>query len=451
MGAHWLPLTGADCFLRAFDAEIRRLSAASHVSQAVLRLAPGFDPAALAKRIAELADKQPIVRAPIRRRGLVGAPAYALHAARESALPRLEIRDFASGDPSGVPPAPLVARLNEPISLQRGELLRFDVARYAGGAQGCDVVATWAHLLFDGAGSERFLVWLDECFRGLRSASELPDPGEFDPPPPPALGAGERGRRAREWQQWMASKAAVPLRSLAGPARRVRQDLRYELLALTPEESERATQRAAALAGFLTPMPFYLAVAIRAHHVVFRARGADPGAYLVPLPVDLRAKGREGAIFRTRVSLLWFYVQPALAADLPALLDELKLQRRDAIRSGQIENGAFAMEFARPAPSRLYSYLARRDLRGELCSFFFAYTGEFGDGTFESFFGARVENAYHVAPVPASPGSCLAFSLFRGHLNANHVYQSDAISRDERALFARQLRADLLGESPLLA
>ena len=110
--------------------------------------------------------------------------------------------------------------------------------------------------------------------------------------------------------------------------------------AMTPEESERATQRAASLAGFLTPMLFYLALAIRAHHVVFRARGVDPGAYLVPLPVNLRVKGREGAIFRTRVSLLWFYVAPALAENLPALLEELKLQRREAIRSGQIENGA---------------------------------------------------------------------------------------------------------------
>ena len=38
------------------------------------------------------------------------------------------------------------------------------------------------------------------------------------------------------------------------------------------------------------------------------------------------------------------------------------------------------MDFARYAPSRLYGSLARRPLGGELCSFFFAYTGEFCPG-----------------------------------------------------------------------
>ena len=55
-------------------------------------------------------------------------------------------------------------------------------------------------------------------------------------------------------------------------------------------------------------MLFYLAAAIRAHDAVFRARGVDPGAFVVPLPVNLRPKGAEGAVFRTHVSMLWFHV-----------------------------------------------------------------------------------------------------------------------------------------------
>ncbi len=450
MAPTWVPLTGADCFLRAFDHEIRRLGGASHLSQCVLRLGPGFDPAALEKRIAELAWHQPIVRAPVRRRGWLGAPGYALHEARRCALPRLEVHEHGERDPSGLPPAQLIARLNQPISLRRGELLRFDVARYAGGAGGSDVVATWAHMLLDGAGSERFLLWLEECFRGERSASLLPAPEEFDPPPPHAVGAGERGRRAREWQHWMQGLARHPLRSPAGPLRRTRQELRYELLTLSPDETAIATQRATAKAGFLTPMLFYLALAIRAHHVVFRARGVDPGSYLVPLPVDLRPKGREGAIFRTHTSLLWFQVLPERALDLAALLEDLKAQRREAIRSGQIENGFFALDFARIAPRRLYAHMARRELRGELCSFFFAYTGEFAEGL-THFLGAQVENGHHVAPVPASPGSCLAISQFCGRLNLNHVFQQGVFSERERELFRSQLRADLLGDAPLCA
>ncbi len=446
----WVPLTGADCFLRAFDDEIRRLGGASHLSQCVLNLGPGFDPGALEKLLHELAARQPIVRAPIRRRAWLGAPGYALSESPSCEPPRLTQHEAREPDPRGLPPAQVIARLNEPVSLRRGELLRFDVVRHADPARGSDVAATWAHMLLDGAGSERFLLWLDECHRGLRSPAELPVPDELAPPPPHALGAGERGRRAREWQRWMDRVAAHPLRSLAGPLRRVRQQLRYELFTLPPAETQLAMQRAAARAGFLTPMLFYLALAIRAHHAVFRARGVDPGSYVVPLPVNLRPKGREGAIFRTHTSLLWFHVLPGLVSDLDALLDELKRQRREAIRSGQIENGVFAMDFARFAPRRLYARMARSALRGELCSFFFAYTGEFGEGL-DHFLGAPVRNGYHVAPVPASPGSCVAISLFRGRLNLNHVFQEGVFSERERALFERQLRADMLGESPLLA
>lgn len=442
--ASWIPLTGADCFLRAFDDEIHRKGRASHVSQLVLGTEREFDLDSFRRIVAEVARAQPIVRAPIRRRGAFGAPAYDLREAARCAAPQVLVHESPRRDPAAVPPQAIMARLNEPLSLRRGELLRFDVVRYGGGG-GCDLVATWAHLLFDGAGSERFLVWLDECYRKERTPAELPSPEELDPPDPSPLGARERGQRARAWQRWMDTLGTHPLRSPAGPLRRTRQSLRYELLTLDRGETQRVGERAAERAGFLTPMLFYLAAAIRAHHAVFRLRGIDPGSYAVPLPVNLRPKGREGAMFRTHTSLLWFHVLPGIVSDLEALIDALKTQRRDAIRAGHIENGAFAMDFARMAPRRLYSHMARATLRGELCSFFFAYTGEFAEGL-DTFFGAPLANGHHVAPVPPSPGSCVAVNLFRGRLNATHVFQEGAISAEERACFRAQLRADFLGE-----
>ena len=65
-----LPLTGADCFLRAFDAETRRTGGASHLSQLVLRLGPGFDPTRFERVVERVALACPIVRAPIRTGGL---------------------------------------------------------------------------------------------------------------------------------------------------------------------------------------------------------------------------------------------------------------------------------------------------------------------------------------------------------------------------------------------
>jgi hypothetical protein len=440
-----LPLTGADCFLRALDAEIRRQHRASHVSQLVLRLGPGFDPAILEKLVAEVARAQPIVRAPIARRFGLLAPVYRLSAAAGRPPPRVDLHERdAPAPPVGAPlPALFARRLNEPLRARAGELLRFDVVRYAGGAAGTDLAASWLHMLFDGSGSERFIGWLDRCYRGESSPAELPDPGELSPSreAPPPLRA--RADAALAWQRWVKALASPPLRSLAGPPRRTPQALRIDPLCLDAAESARAVASAGRRAGFLTPMLFYLAAAIRAHHAVFRARGVDPRAYLVPLPVNLRARGRAGALFRTHVSLLWFRVLPHEADDLEGLLALLKEQRLAAIRAGHVEGGAHAMDLVRALPARLHTRLARIHHAGELCSFFFAWTGEFLGGQ-KQFLGAEIRDGFHVAPAPPSPGSCLATSLFDGRLHTTHVHQRGLFSDEERALFAEQLRADLL-------
>jgi hypothetical protein len=431
-----VPLTGADCFLRAFDHEIRRNAGASHVSQLVLRLGPGLDVDALRKGLHEAAHAQPILRAPIRRRFGLGPPDYQLARAGRRAPPTLQVHDR---EPCATP---FVDRLNAPRDLRRGELLRFDVAMHRDGS--ADLTASWAHLLLDGSGSERFLTWLDACHRGVASSHTLPDPDELDRSERPELSARERGARAVAWQRWMDGLGGTPMRSPAGPLRRTRQALDYDVLALEHDEAERATARARERAGFLTPMLFYLACAVRAHHAVFRERGVDPGRYIVPLPVNVRPRGREGALFRTHTSLLWFSIDPADVDDFETLLEALKRQRLEAIRAGHVENGIHAMDYARWAPRRLYARMARAALSGELCSFFFAYTGEFVEGL-DHFFGAPVRDGYHVPPVPPSPGSCAAFSHFRGRLNATHVHQQGVFSDRERALFAAQLRTDLAG------
>ena len=101
---------------------------------------------------------------------------------------------------------------------------------------------------------------------------------------------------------------------------------------------------------------------------------------------------------------------------------------------------------ARYAPAAaLRPHGATRRNDGELCSFFFAYTGEFAPGL-ERFCGAEVRNAFHVAPVPASPGSCIAISHRAGRLNVSHVHQRGVYDEAERALLRDTLRSDLLEE-----
>jgi hypothetical protein len=160
--------------------------------------------------------------------------------------------------------------------------------------------------------------------------------------------------------------------------------------------------------------------------------------------VDLRPKGGEGAVFRTRVSMIWLQVRAERTRELDTLLADLKDVRRRAIREHQVENGVAAMGYALRAPARLYAHMTRRALRGELCSFFFGWTAAFCEGL-ERFFGAPVLDGFHAPSVPASPGSGLVFSLVGPRLNVTHVRQRGVLSEVELALFREALVRDLTG------
>ena len=444
-----VPLTGADCFLRAFDAETRRTNGASHLSQLVLRLGPGLDPARLRDVLHEVAQANPIVRAPVLRRFGMAEPVYRIDRAAQAPLPELsvhagELPSHFDGPVEGAPlPAVFCQRLNEPFDARHGRLLHADVVEYDGGGRGSDLALTWVHMLLDGSGSESFVRHLALVGDGKRSADELPE-GEWELARVDGT-AGERGEKARAWQSVVEGFAAKPPRSLAGPKKRIRQDLTYPVYTLDPETTQLVVERAKARAGFLTPVLFYLACAIRAHHAVFERRNAVPPSYVVPLPVNLRPNGAEGAIFRTRVSMMWFQVFPEQVEDLDGLVNALKQQRRHMMKSGAVENGVAAMDFARFAPARMYARMARRNFKGELCSFFFAFTGEFRP-ELTSLLGAPILNGFHTPSVPASPGSGAIMSLREGRLNLAHVHQRGVFSEDELALFRDRIFADLAGE-----
>jgi hypothetical protein len=436
-----LRLTGADGFLRAFDVETRRRNGASHLAQVVLRLGPGFDAEAFRAVLADAARANPILRAPIRRTLGVGTPTYRLDAARDDGWPAFTLHPAMPGSAPPIPPL-FFERLNEVRSARRGELLRVDAVPRGGDQPGTDLAFTWLHMLLDGSGSERFVQFLEARRRG--TAPAVPPADRADTPPEVALPASarQRGAMAMTWQRGMQELGTLGVRSLAGPARDVQQALVYDVHSFSAEESAGILARAASLAGFLTPMLFYVAAAIRAHDAVLRARGSVPESYVVPLPVDLRPKGGEGGVFRTRVSMIWLQVRADRVHDLALLLADLKEVRRRAIREHQVENGVAAMDYALRAPARLYAHMTRRALRGELCSFFFGYTASFCDGL-DEFFGARLLDGFHAPSVPPSPGSGVVFSLCGTHLNVSHVRQQGVLSEAELALFRAALVRDL--------
>jgi hypothetical protein len=433
-----IDLTGADCFLRAIDGEVRRTAGAGHLAQIVLRMGTGFSTEAFTSLLRDVAAANPIMRAPIRRRGLLGPPRYVVSRAISAHNIAVDIHDGGQRSET-LPAQAFVRRLNSTIATRTGPLIAADVATYADGR--ADVALTWLHLLFDGAGSERFVEHLAHCSadngwdRSLAICSSKPSASRS---------LRRRADQASAWHRTLVGDATKSIRSPAGPLDRTAQKLDYRWTRLERDQTDTIKTRSHEFAGILTPTLFYLAAAIRGHQAVARNRGQMPDKWLVPLPVNLRPKGTQGETFRTHVSLIWFQATASQADDFEGLVDTLKRQRLAAIKDGLIEAGVAAMDFVRMIPGRLFTKLARRDYRGELCSFFFAFTDEFAPAA-EQLCGAQIETGSHVPSVPPSPGSSVVMSLRDGRLTLTQIRQRGALSDEEDEILREHILADLLG------
>jgi hypothetical protein len=432
-----IALTGADCFLLAFDSEVRRYAGAGHLAQVVVRLAPEFSIESFRTLLREVVAANPIMRAPIRRR-LLGPPQYRTDRAIDAECIPINVHPEQSRLPTQ-PPQAFLHRLNAAMSAREGRLFAADIVPYQDGRT--DVALTWLHLLFDGTGAERFVEHLARCSADTTRPRKLAITVDVATN---RTSLRERADRASAWHAALIGEVPASIRSPAGPLARTAQQLAYRWTRLDRDETDNVKRRSRTFAGVLTPMLFYLAAAIRGHQAIARARKQLPEKWLVPLPVNLRPKGSEDEIFRTHIALIWFHASPSQADDFEGLIEVLKRQRRAAIKDGLIESGVAAMDFVRIIPARLFTKLARRDYAGELCSFFFAFTDEFAPAA-RTLCGAEIETGLHVPSVPPSPGSNVVMSLRDDRLTMTQIRQRGAVSDEEDEIMREHMLGDLIG------
>ncbi len=428
------------------ERESRRFFRSSHLAQFVLRFGPGFDPAAFVNLIDRVHRQIPFLRSTVRPKwgGLFGPSVYhtgtsdrsaaIYHHSGTSVHRKPETRHF---------PKRFQQLLNRgPLNLSSDPIIRYDIVT---GNDHTDIAFTWLFLLFDGRGITSFLRLLsrmsdDDLARPpinwseeLQSTVRLPGPLE-------------RLRIERNWADTMKQLADPSPGSLAGPLRKMPGRLRYRVHRFTKQEAAAADKQARKEAGALSPMLFYLAVSIRAHHRVFQLRSNVPDQYLVPVAVDLRTRTKISPIFRNHVSFLWFCVPPSPVTDRTELIDSLVKQKRSQIQSGFPRKMAIAMENNRYLPTAIGRRLLRSQTEGELCSFFFAFTGELFDGI-SALCGGRLQDGFPTAGVPPSPGSSFVWSRVHGRLHLTHLFQQGVVRPGEREAMQEQIRNDIPGTS----
>jgi len=284
------------------------------------------------------------------------------------------------------------------------------------------MVLTWFHPLMDPRGGQNLLTHLGELDRreGHRPgrASGMTFVSAPDPRP-----LRERGRIARRSLRYMRALAACPPISLgtglATPGRvRFRQEAFRERG--SADGDPRTTRE----------ISWRLALVGRAMAELWQRRGLPDAPFLVPISVDLRPKGDPGPVFGNLLAFHFARFRPSETTDLPELTRALRRQMTDALRDGQIEANAVAMDFLRYRPLRWMLRELPWTASRETFSFNCADIGDFPLSR-EPLFDRAVTNAYHAPTILPRPGIGVFFNRCGDRNNLVTSWVEGVVSEDE--------------------
>jgi len=216
------------------------------------------------------------------------------------------------------------------------------------------------------------------------------------------------------------------------------------VLRFSQEETTLLRERAIRLTGGIFQMPYFFAVAARAHAAVFKIRGVSPASFVSPVPVQARKPKARHPIFQNQVTVLHFKLSGLEVADLEKATNSIQAQFEAAVRSGLENSSATMLWWMRRLPTGLYRRFLQRDTGGEMVSFFQSHTGDFLPGVCE-ICGAPLTNGWHIPSVSQPPGSGIFFSEREGRLSVTISWRSGSLSQTEVDAMESSVRRDFLG------
>jgi hypothetical protein len=438
-----LRLTGGDYFIHALDHQMRRAGMPGNNCRIVLHLERKPDTARLRQCLVSSPIFNWLGSARIVRALPIFAPLWR-RAAQPAAIFQEHFSNGASHkEAAGLPEAVLERRLRT----DRGPALALDLVCHADGF--ADLALSWNHALMDVHGAELLLRHLHD-----REATEETGgaPGWHNPEQAGMRlsrlwrGLGRRLMLARSSLGLINTVCREPLFTLLSASRpRAACSNHYRVVAFTSAETARVEAHCQRLNAEFRRSLFHLAATVQAVHALAARRGKATGAYLVPVPHDLRHRGATGPVLSNQLSFLFYRIESALAGGMSGTISELTRQMTEQIRNRHPECFLAAMEMFKIMPPGFYVHRLGRPTRGKFAAFYFSDAGETCAGIHD-LFGAQITGVTHLAPASRPPGLTVVFWRFRRQLNVMLAWVDDCVSREEAEGLAQALRSALLGE-----
>jgi len=422
-------LTGIDWIIVALDSMNRRATGGTNASQIVLELSGAVDDNRFCAAVAEFTQLFPV---------LGGRSTRCWNLAPYWKMPRPGKRVPVTVETFNVAAPEILSALERSVNTafaEANEHLAFRV--FHAGADHHYIAMHFNHRLFDAQGAEAFLDLFHSWYRGedCRARIEriaLTEPAHLCDWKRKFEAGTQLVRMLREF-------AKTPPLVLPRPSPLKGRSFKFSVMEFNGQEAKAINDRACRESGFLMFLPYALASAVQVLDAAFHARGAKGQDYIVSVSVDMRTPDTAAArLFFNNVSFLFFRVSSAIAGNRKQVMETVRTQMYEQIKSGfprALHESSMVM---RILPASVLSRLLLWPLNGEFASLGLTCVGKGGDRP-SKFMDADVVNLFHMPLVPVPPGIGFFVNQFGDRMNVVLSYVDGMLSDAD----VQQFRADI--------
>ena len=415
-------LTGIDWVIGALDIMSRRSTGGGNTFQVVLELKGAFDKDRVQQAVQSFVQQFPILGG-YPSRDWTLAPYWKIPPPRFPVPVVFEFRQ--------VPEVELFPVLEQSANIRFPDSRTHLAFRVFHTVDDRHVVAVqFDHAVFDASGAESFLglfhQWSagEDC-RARIAKIPLKEPAHLDD-------WRKRFNAGKQLVRLLHKLSETALVVLPRPTPLQGRAIKFQVLEFNAEASRAIAERANREAGFLMFMPYALAASLEAMAPVFvRRKKAEGTDFLVSVSVDLRTPDTApAAVFFNHISFLFFQVPVAIMGDRKQVLETIRLQMYDQVKSGFPKAMADSSMLMRILPVSVLSRIMLKPLRGEFASLGFTCVGK-GGYPFARFMGADLVNLLHMPLVPVPPGIGFFINQFGSKMNAVLSYVEGMLDDDD--------------------
>lgn len=435
-------LSGSDWVICTLDHTLKMSTCAGNMSQVVFLLDSPIDEAAVRHHLQNYLDLLPVASGRVARNYFNLVPYWKIP---EKAGPAINLRVYHVDDSSGEEAVLnlLEQTVNRPFQ-NNNEHLAFHLVQ--GGSRQSWFAMTFDHRLLDARGAEAFLnlfqqYWLEKGNPDVLDGIALTAPTGLTNWKKKFSAGRNVNRTFIALSRHTPETLPVPVQKNTG--------FRFTLLAFGKQETGRIYDAAYREAGYLMEMPYLLSAVILAMHELFKKRGVEPPVhYLIPVSLDVRsADDIREELFFNHVSYLFFQVHGEGVPERGTLIQSIKEQMYEQVKSGLPADLAEASYLTRIAPLPILGKLLHLPFKGKVASFMFSHVGKSSYG-YEEIMGGKVGNLFHMPRLPISPGLGFFFNTFGGRLNLTVSSVSGMLHPEEISALEQDLREGLLPSTP---